>query len=248
MIVVKTKAELDAMREAGRISRKALEIGGEAIQPGITTKEIDSIIHKYILSENATPSFLGYGGFPASACISINEEVIHGIPGNRVVKDGDIVSIDVGAFYEGYHGDNAHTFCCGTVSPDTLKLLEVTQKCLEVGISAAVIGNRIGDISNAIQLLAESHGYGVVKEFVGHGIGKEMHESPQIPNYGRAGRGPRLVAGMTLAIEPMINAGSPGVIVLDDEWTVITTDGSMSAHFENTVAVTEDGPVILTAL
>lgn len=246
MIIEKTQSEIMAMQEAGRISAKALKIGGEAVQPGITTAEINSIIHNYILSENATPSFLGYGGFPASACISVNEVVIHGIPDKRVIKEGDIVSIDVGAFIDGFHGDNASTFAAGEISKEARQLMDVTEESLRLGIEKAIIGNRVGDISNAIQTYTESFGYGVVYQFVGHGVGREMHEEPQIPNYGPAGRGVRLTEGMTIAIEPMITQFSPDVRVLDDDWTVITEDGGFAAHYEHTIAITKDGPLILT--
>lgn len=247
MIVIKNQEELELMKVAGRISAQALQIGGEAIKPGITTGEINRIIHKFILSQNATPSFLGYQGFPASACISVNEQVIHGIPDDKtIVKEGDIVSIDVGAYIDGFHGDNAYTFIVGSVSEEVQHLLDSTQECLRLGIEQAIIGNRIGDISHAIGSYAEAQGLGVVREFVGHGVGREMHEGPQVPNFGRAGFGPRLEAGMTIAIEPMINLKGAAIRMLDDGWTVLTADGAPSAHFEHTVAITEDGPLILT--
>lgn len=246
MIVIRTKNEIAILREAGRISAEALLVGGQAVQPGITTKEIDTKIEHYIRSQKAIPSFLGYGGFPASACISVNEEVIHGIPGSRVIQEGDLVSIDVGAFYNGYHGDNAATFGAGKVSDENQKLMDVTKECLEKGIAAALVGNRIGDISWAVQQSAEQHGYGVVREYVGHGVGAKLHEDPEVPNFGKAGHGTRLVAGMVLAIEPMINLGVAGVRVLGDDWTVVTKDGKPSAHFENTIAITDNGPLILT--
>lgn len=208
--------------------------------------EINAAIHKFIKSQNAIPSFLGYGGFPASACISVNEEVIHGIPGGRILQEGDIVSIDVGAQYKGYHGDNAATFPVGTISPEVEQLLTATRESLYKGIEAALKDNRIGDVSNAVETHIAGYGYGIVRKYVGHGIGKEMHESPEVPNYGAKGHGPRLAAGMTIAIEPMINLGTGGIKVLADDWTVVTLDGKPSAHFENTVAVTDNGPVILT--
>ena len=248
MVVLKNKHELEKMRVAGRISAEALRVGGEMVRPGVTTAQIDRAIHKFILSQKAIPSFLGYGGFPASACISINDEVIHGLPGSRVVAEGDIVSIDVGAIYDDFHGDNAATFAAGSISPEAQKLLDVTRESLEKGVARALRDGRIGDISEAVQRHAESFGYGVVRKYIGHGIGHEMHESPEVPNFGKAGHGPRLVPGMTIAIEPMINAGMPDVFVAKDKWTVLTADHSLSAHFEHTVAITKDGPVILTKL
>lgn len=234
------------MRIAGRISAQALQVGGELVKPGVTTAQINKEIHKFILSQDAIPSFLGYGGFPASACISVNDTVIHGIPSDRVIQEGDIVSIDVGALYQGFHGDNAATFPAGKISDEARRLLDETRESLYKGIAAAVDGNRIGDVSFAVQSHVEPLGYGVVRTFVGHGIGREMHESPEVPNYGSPGKGPRLAVGMTIAIEPMINAGDPDVKVLSDGWTVLTKDQSLSAHFEHTVAITENGPVILT--
>lgn len=248
MVILKTKDELQLMRKAGAITAAALHAGGAAIKPGITTREVDRVIHDYIVGCGAKPSFLGYGGFPASACISVNDEVIHGIPGGRVICEGDIVSIDVGAKIGGYHGDSAYTFACGKISPQAQALLDGTQNALENGIAQAVVGNRIGDISAAVQNTVEPLGYTVVREYVGHGVGKDLHEAPEVPNYGRAGHGVRLAAGMVIAIEPMINAGAWAVRVLDNDWTVVTRDHSLSAHFEHTVAITPDGPVILTRL
>ncbi|MCL2857909.1 MAG: type I methionyl aminopeptidase [Oscillospiraceae bacterium] len=248
MIVLKTKSELSLMRIAGRISAQALEIAGQMVRPGITTAQIDREINKFIISQGATPSFLGYCGFPASACISLNDTVIHGIPGGRLIKEGDIVSIDVGAFYKGYHGDNAATFPAGKISPAAQALMDATRQSLYKGIDAARIGNRVGDISSAVQVHVERLGYSAVRKYVGHGVGKEMHESPEVPNFGRKGSGPRLAAGMTLAIEPMINQGGHEVKVLPDGWTVLTADGKLSAHFEQTVLITEGGPIILTEL
>ncbi|MFV0497052.1 MAG: type I methionyl aminopeptidase [Candidatus Fimivivens sp.] len=248
MVILKTKEELQLMRKAGAITAEALHAGGAAIKPGITTRQVDRVIHDYIVKCGAKPSFLGYGGFPASACISVNDEVIHGIPDDRVICEGDIVSIDVGAKIGGYHGDSAYTFACGALSPQTQALLEGTQKALENGIAQAVIGNRVGDISAAVQGTVEPLGYSIVKEYVGHGVGKDLHEAPEVPNYGKPGHGVRLTAGMVLAIEPMINAGAEAVRVLDNDWTVVTRDHSLSAHFEHTVAITLDGPVILTRL
>lgn len=246
MIVLKNTHELELMRVAGKISAQALLTGGQMVKPGATTAQINKAIDKFIKSQNAIPSFLGYGGFPASACISVNNEVIHGIPGNRVIQPGDIVSIDVGAIYKGFHGDNAATFGAGELSPEAMRLLDATKQSLEAGIAAALAGNRIGDISWAVQSCIDQYGFGVVRSYVGHGIGKQMHESPEVPNFGKPGRGTRLVSGMTIAIEPMINLGGHDVTVQSDGWTVLTADGSLSAHFEHTVAITENGPVILT--
>ena len=246
MIAVKNSRELAAMRQACIISARALQRGGEAVEPGVTTAEIDRIIRKYIESQGAKPSFLGYGGYPASACISVNETVIHGIPDKRIIRAGDIVSIDVGAYIDGYHGDNAATFAAGDISPEAQALLDATRESLYEGIAQATAGNRVGDISAAVQRYVEMRGYSVVRQFVGHGVGTNLHEDPSVPNFGTAGRGPRLVPGMTLAIEPMINMGGHEVEILKDGWTTVTKDGKLSAHFEHTIAVTADGPVILT--
>jgi methionyl aminopeptidase len=247
MIVLKTSRELSVMREAGRISQKALRLAGEAVKPGVSTWEIDRIIREYIEKSGATPSFLGYCDYPASACISVNNVVIHGIPSkSQILKRGDIVSIDVGAFYEGFHGDNAWTFPCGEVSEQAQRLMDTTRESLFVGIQQAVAGNRLGDIGSAIQRYVEARNYSVVREFVGHGVGAKLHEDPSVPNYGTAGRGVRLTPGMTIAIEPMVNQGGCQVRVLNDGWTTETVDGKLSAHFEHTVAITEKGPVILT--
>ena len=247
MVVLKTSRELKAMREAGRISANALKLAGEAVEPGITTWEIDEIVRKYIEGQGAVPSFLGYGGFPASVCISVNNVVIHGIPRkNQILKQGDIVSIDVGAFYEGFHGDNAWTFPCGEVSKEAQALMDVTRESLFEGINAARPGNRLGDIGSAVQRYVEARGYSVVRDFVGHGVGAELHEDPSVPNYGTPGRGVRLLPGMTIAIEPMVNQGVHTVETLSDNWSVVTSDGKLSAHFEHTIAITPDGPVILT--
>ena len=247
MIVLKASREIEIMREAGRISAMALRLVGENVKPGISTYELDKIAYDYIKSQNATPGFLNYNGFPASACISINNQVIHGIPNkNTVLKAGDIVSVVLGAVYEGYNGDNAATFACGEVSDEAKRLIEVTRDSLYKGIEQALEGGRLGDISHAIQEYVESRGYSVVREFVGHGVGTKLHEAPEVPNYGTAGRGVRLMPGMTLAIEPMINIGKPAVKTLGDGWTVVTKDGSLSAHFEHSVAITKNGPIILT--
>jgi methionyl aminopeptidase len=246
MISVKNSNQIKLMREAGRITGEALVLAGESIKPGITTKQLDNIIRRHIESYGAKPSFLGYGGFTGSACISINNQVIHGIPGPRVIEEGDIVKIDVGAFYKGYHGDSADTFPVGRVSDEAMKLINVTKESFWRGISEAKPGNRIGDIGNAIQKYVESNGFSVVRRYVGHGIGEELHMPPDVPNFGTAGRGIRLCAGMTLAVEPMVNIGAPEVAELSDKWTVVTADGSLSAHYEHTIAITDEGVIVLT--
>ncbi len=247
MIVLKTSRELAIMREAGRISAMALKFAGEAVEPGVSTWEIDRVARKYIESQGAVPSFLGYGGFPASACISVNNVVIHGIPSkHQIIKAGDIVSIDIGATYEGYNGDNAFTFPCGEISPEAQRLLDATRESLYEGIKQAKAGNRLGDIGSAVQRYVEARGYSVVRDFVGHGVGAKLHEDPSVPNYGTPGRGVRLLPGMTIAIEPMVNQGRHEVQVQKDGWTTVTRDGKLSAHFEHTIAITPDGPVILT--
>lgn len=247
MIVLKSSRELELMKEACQISAEALMVAGEAVKPGVSTKEIDEIAYRFIKKHGATPNFLNYGGFPATACISINDEVIHGIPSaDRIIHEGDIVSIDLGAAKNGYNGDNAATFVAGTCSPEAKRLMDTTRESLYKGIEQAVPGNRIGDISNAVQTYCEERGYGVVRDYVGHGVGTKLHEEPSVPNFGHAGRGIRLLPGMTLAIEPMINLGTYKVKQLSDGWTVKTADGKLSAHFEHTIAVTSNGPVILT--
>lgn len=249
MIVLKTSRELSIMRKAGQISQKALRLAGEAVEPGVSTWELDKIVRQYIESMGATPSFLHYNGFPASACISVNNVVIHGIPSkSTILKRGDIVGIDVGACYQGFHGDNAWTFPCGEVSEEAKALLEATEQGLYRGIEQARPGNRLGDIGYAVQEYVEARNYSVVREFVGHGVGAKLHEDPSVPNYGTPGRGVRLLPGMTIAIEPMVNQGKAPVRILDDGWTTVTQDGSLSAHFEHTVAITPDGPVLLTQL
>jgi methionyl aminopeptidase len=245
MITLKSPRDLEIMRTAGRISAEALALAGRMVRPGVTTGQINREIERFIRSQKAVPSFLGYGGFPASACISVNEQVIHGFPGDRVLHEGDIVSVDVGAIWNGYHGDNAATFAVGQISPEVQLLMDVTQECLRLGIEQAVHGNRVGDIAHAVEVYAEKYGFGVVRDFVGHGVGREMHESPEVPNYGRPHRGQRLQAGMTIAIEPMINLVGHEVLIMDDEWTVITKSGTPSAHFEHTVAITRDGPPLI---
>lgn len=246
MISIKSSRDLHAMKDACRISAQALQLAGTLVRPGITTGEIDREIHRFITKAGAKPSFLGYGGFPASACISVNDTVIHGIPGTRVIREGDIVSVDVGAYYNGFHGDNAATFAAGAISPEAQGLLDATRESLMKGIEAAQAGNRIGDIGAAVQRYVEARGYSVVRQFVGHGVGTDLHEDPNVPNFGTPGRGPRLIPGMTIAIEPMINMGTHEVKILGDKWTTVTADGRLSAHFEHTIAITHDGPVILT--
>lgn len=247
MIQIKTSKEIEAMREACRISAGALRAGGAAIRPGATTADVDKAIYDYIVSRGAKPNFKGLYGFPGSACISVNQELIHGIPSKKVVlREGDIVSIDTGAAVHGWNGDNAYTFACGSVDARAQKLLDVTKEALYRGIAAAVPGNRVGDISAAVQQYVEENGFSVVRNYVGHGVGRELHEDPEVPNYGQPGRGPRLVSGMVIAIEPMVNEKSHVVKTLSDGWTVVTADGGLSAHFEHTIAITPNGPVILT--
>lgn len=249
MIVLKTSRELALMKEACRISAEALKIAGQAVEPGVTTAQIDKIAYDYIISQGAQPNFLHLYGFPATACISINEEVIHGIPSeSRVIKEGDLVSIDLGAKINGYNGDNAATFAAGKISPEAERLCDTTREALYEGIKKAVAGGRIGDIGSAIAGYCEQRGYSVVRDYTGHGIGAKLHEGPEVPNFGTPGRGIRLLPGMTIAIEPMINEGRAQVKTLSDGWTVKTVDGKLSAHFEHTVAITQDGPVILTEL
>ncbi len=247
MIVLKTTRELALMKEACRISAGALRVAGEAVRPGVSTAEIDRIAYEYIKSQGAEPNFLHLYGFPATACISVNDEVIHGIPSKkRILKEGDIVSIDLGAKKHGFNGDNAATFACGKISAEAQRLIDVTRESLYEAIKVAVPGGKIGDIGSCVQRYCEERGFSVVREYTGHGVGKELHEDPAVPNYGTAGRGVRLLPGMTIAIEPMINQGTKAIKRLSDGWTVKTADGKLSAHFENTVAITKDGPVILT--
>jgi methionyl aminopeptidase len=248
MISLKTPRETDIMRSAGIIAANALRLAGEAVAAKVTTKELEKIIQNHITAQGAKPSFLGYHGFPASACISINSEVIHGIPSDRKIKTGDIVSVDIGVFKDGYHADTAATFAAGQIAQRARLLLDTTEKALSAAIKAATAGNRIGDISAAIQAVARRAGFSAVEAYVGHGVGGSLHEEPSVPNVGRAGRGERLRPGMTLAIEPMINEGVCDVRLKSDNWTVITADGKLSAHFEHTVLITKEGPVVLTAL
>ena len=246
MIIIKNGHELEAMRQACRITAAARALAGDMVRPGVSTREIDKAVYDFIVSQGAKPSFLNYHGFPASACISVNSTVIHGIPGGYVLKEGDIVSIDVGAFYKGFHGDCAATFACGTISAEAEKLIEVTKQSFFEGIRFAKRGHRVSDISHAIQTYVESNGFSVVRSFVGHGVGAQLHEEPEVPNFGNPGRGPRLLPGMTIAVEPMVNVGTHEVRILKDRWTVVTTDGKLSAHYENTVLITDGEPEILT--
>ena len=248
MISLKSPREIECMRRAGRLTAQARALAGSLVRPGVTTHEIDTAVRKFIESHGAKPSFLGYGGFKGSACISINEEVIHGIPGPRKLKEGDIVSVDVGAYLDGFHGDCAATFPCGEVSPEAMELIRVTEQSFWEGIKLARAGNRVFDISHAVQQYVESHGCSVVRDFVGHGVGAKLHEAPEVPNFGPAGHGPRLQPGMTIAVEPMVCAGDWRVKVLKDGWTTVTADGSLAAHYENTILITDGEPEILTAL
>lgn len=248
MIVIKSEREIELMREANQIVAETHLLLAEVIKPGITTAEIDRIAEEHIRKRGAIPAFKGYQGFPATVCVAINEQVVHGIPGSRSLEEGDIIGLDLGAIKNGYYGDAARTLPVGKVSPLAEKLIEVTREALNQGIAQAREGNRLSDISHAIQIYAESHGFSVVREYVGHGIGREMHEAPQVPNYGQSGRGPRLKKGMTLAIEPMINAGRYEVKLMSDRWTVVTADGSLSAHYEDTIAITSGEPLILSRL
>lgn len=248
MILIKSDSEIELMYESGQITGGALALAEESIRPGMTTGELDSLIEKYIRSHGARPSFKNYNGFPASACISVNEVIVHGIPGNRVLQEGDIVSVDVGSYYKGYHSDAARTFPVGKVTEEALKLIEVTKQSFFEGMKAAFPGKRIGDIGSLIQSYAESFGYGVVRDMVGHGIGRALHEAPDVPNFGIEGRGVRLMEGMCIAVEPMINAGTFELKTLSDGWTTVTLDGKLSAHYENTLAITKDGPRILTMI
>jgi methionyl aminopeptidase len=246
VITLKTAKDIELMRKAGKITAAARALAGEMVRPGVSTKAIDKAVHDFIISQGAVPSFLNYNGFPASVCVSVNEQVIHGIPGNYRLKDGDCVSIDVGAIYKGYHGDCAATYIAGLCSEEVKKLIKVTRESFFEGIKYARAGYRVNDISSAIQKYVEENTYSVVREYVGHGIGTRMHEEPEVPNFGTAGHGQRLLAGMTLAIEPMVNLGGAAVRVLSDGWTVVTQDGKPSAHYENTVLITKGDPEILT--
>ena len=247
MVIIKKSEQLMLMRKAGKITAEALLVARDNIRPGISTKELDTKIRNYIEKCGAKPSFLGLYGFPGSACISINEQVIHGIPSDKVIiKDGDIVKVDVGARYRGYNGDSARTFAVGKVSEEALRLISVTEQSFYEAMKVAKAGNRVGDIGHAIESFVISNGFSIVREYTGHGVGAAIHEDPSVPNYGTPGRGPRLYSGMTLAIEPMVNIGVPNVKVLKDGWTVVTTDGKLSAHYENSILITDSDPVILT--
>ena len=246
MITIKNAHQLEAMRQACKITAAARALAGEMVRPGVTTRQIDKAVHDFIVSQGAKPSFLNYSGYPASACISVNATVIHGIPSGYVLKEGDIVSVDVGAYYKGFHGDCAATFPCGAVSAQAQRLIDVTKQSFFEGLAFVKPGHRVSDISHAIQTYVESNGYSVVRAFVGHGVGAQLHEEPEVPNFGAPGHGPRLLPGMTLAIEPMVNMGTHEVRVLKDRLTTVTADGKLSAHYENTVLITDGEPEILT--
>ncbi len=246
MISLKSSREIELMRRAGRLTAQARALAGSMVHPGVTTLEIDAAVRRFIESHGARPSFLNYNGFPGSACISVNEVVIHGIPGRRKLREGDIVSVDVGACLDGFHGDCAATYPCGQVSEEAMRLIQVTEQSFWEGIKQAQPGKRVYDISHAVQQYVETNGYSVVRDFVGHGVGAKLHEAPEVPNFGPAGHGPRLQPGMTIAVEPMVNAGGWQVKVLKDKWTTVSADGSLAAHYENTIVITDAGPEILT--
>ena len=246
MITLKSEHEIELMRRAGKIAAAARALARDMVKPGVTTQQIDKAVYHFIKSQGATPSFLNYNGYPASVCVSVNDEIIHGIPGKRVLKEGDIVSVDVGAYIGGFHGDCAGTYPCGQVSDQALDLIRVTQQSFFEGLKFAREGYRLSDISHAVQEYVESHGYSVVREYVGHGIGRRMHESPEVPNFGNPGHGPRLLRGMTIAVEPMVNAGSAAIRQMSDGWTVKTADGRNAAHYENTILITDGDPELLT--
>ena len=246
MITLKSAREIELMRRAGKITAAARALAGEMVKPGVTTQEIDKAVYRFIRSQGAEPSFLNYNGYPASICISVNDEIIHGIPGKRVLKEGDIVSVDVGAFIGGYHGDCAATYACGAISDEAQRLIDVTKQSFFEGIRYAREGGRLSDVSHAIQEYVEANGFSVVREYVGHGIGRNMHESPEVPNFGLPGHGPKLLRGMTLAVEPMVNAGTAAIKQMSDGWTVKTRDGKYAAHYENTILITPDEPELLT--
>ena len=246
MITLKSNREIELMRRAGKITAAARAVAREMVKPGVTTHQIDKAVFEFIKSQGATPSFLNYNGYPASVCVSVNDEIIHGIPGKRVLQEGDIVSVDVGAYIGGFHGDCAGTYPCGQVSEEAMRLIRVTQQSFFEGIKFAREGYHIKDISHAVQTYVESQGYSVVREYVGHGIGRQMHEAPEVPNFGEPGHGPRLLRGMTIAVEPMVNAGTAAIIQMRDGWTVKTADGKNAAHYENTILITDGEPEILT--
>lgn len=247
MITLKSPHEIELMRRAGKITAAARAFAGEMVRPGVTTQEIDSAVEHFIRKNGAVPSFLHYEGYPASACISVNDEIIHGIPGSRVLREGDIVSVDVGAYIGGFHGDCAATFACGAIDPEAQRLIDVTRQSFFEGIKNATEAHRLLDISAAIQQYVEGNGFSIVREYVGHGVGTQMHEAPEVPNYGHPGRGPRLLRGMTIAVEPMVNAGSAAIKQMPNGWTVCTLDGKWAAHYENTILITDGEPEILTA-
>ena len=246
MITIKSAREVELMRRAGKITAAARALAGEMVKPGVTTQEIDRAVCRFIRSQGAEPSFLNYNGYPASVCISVNDEVIHGIPGKRVLREGDIVSVDVGAYIGGYHGDCAATYACGKISEEAQRLIDGTRQSFFEGIKYAREGGRLSDISHAIEEYVEGNGFSVVREYVGHGIGRNMHEGPEVPNFGIAGHGPKLLRGMTLAVEPMVNAGTAAIRQMPDGWTVKTRDGKYAAHYENTILITSDEPELLT--
>lgn len=246
MVHIKTKEEIEIMRESAQVVSRTLGLIAEKIGPGVTPLELDKIAFDYIASQDAVPGFLGFNGFPNSLCISVNEAVVHGIPGDKPLEEGDIVSVDCGAVKNGFYGDHAYTFAIGEVKPEISKLLKVTKESLYLGIAAMVKGNRIGDVGYAVQQHAEKNGYGVVRELVGHGLGRTMHEDPQVPNYGKRGRGKKIMDGMVLAIEPMINLGTKDILMLEDDWTIVTADNKYSAHFEHDVAIVDGKPDILS--
>ena len=246
MITLKSSHEIELMRRAGKITAAARAVAREMVKPGVTTQEIDKAVYEFITSQGATPSFLHYQGYPASVCVSVNDEIIHGIPGKRVLQEGDIVSVDVGAYIGGFHGDCAGTYPCGQVSEEAMRLIRVTQQSFFEGIKYAKEGYRVSDISHAVQKYVESNGFSVVREFVGHGIGRHMHEPPEVPNFGKPGHGPRLLRGMAIAVEPMVNQGGAGIIQMSDGWTVKTADGKLAGHYENTLIITDGEPEITT--
>lgn len=246
MITIKNEHELESMRQACKITAAARALAGEMVRPGVSTKAIDRAVYDFIVRQGAKPSFLNYNGFPASVCISVNSTIIHGIPGDYILKEGDIVSVDVGAFYKGFHGDCAATYACGAISTEAQRLIDVTKQSFFEGIRFATKGKRVQDISHAIQTYVESNGFSVVRSFVGHGVGRQLHEEPEVPNFGKPGRGPRLLPGMTIAVEPMVNVGTYEVRILKDGWTTVTADGELAAHYENTVLITDGEPEILT--
>lgn len=246
MITLKSNREIELMRRAGKITAAARAVAREMVKPGVTTHQIDKAVFEFIKSQGATPSFLNYNGYPASVCVSVNDEIIHGIPGKRVLREGDIVSVDVGAYIGGFHGDCAGTYPCGQVSEEAMRLIRVTQQSFFEGIKYARQGYHLKDISHAVQTFVEAQGFSIVREYVGHGIGRQMHEAPEVPNYGEPGHGPRLLRGMTIAVEPMVNAGTASIIQMSDGWTVKTADGKNAAHYENTILITDGEPEILT--